>query len=195
MAILQSIYVATYYRDLIPLYYCLRSIRRHYPSIPIYVLKDCSRRSFSIPYLSEFQAIELVSPEYNHGAFNKLIPLSRLPGDGYTMVLDSDILMVQSISPDLLTGDVVIWPEFPEKATINRCYYQLDNLGNFDPEFRYPGYNFNTGQIIARQGVVGGPLMDKIVSWNANPKVDKSIFRLHEQGALNYVIQKMEQLG
>ena len=76
-------------------------------------------------------------------------------------------------------------------------YFKLDNLAVFDPDFIFPGYTFNSGQIVVTAGVVTREDFEHLVKFDEPPvTLYPDIFADSEQGhAINYVFMKKFQQG
>jgi hypothetical protein len=64
-----------------------------------------------------------------------------------------------------------------------------------DPEFEFPGYGFNTGQIVASTGCITRKDFEGLMDWQTRIVNDPDIFKLGEQGLCNYVVLRKAQQG
>jgi hypothetical protein len=121
-----------------------------------------------------------------------------LPTKERCLILDSDIAFLGSVLAVLEKFDedfiVADSPNPPEQML--KHYFKLSELRTLDPDFVFPNYTFNSGQIVATTGIVKRENFEALVRFDEPPvHIYPNIFDLSEQGVLNYVLMKKFQLG
>jgi hypothetical protein len=179
------------------------SIRHWYERIPITLIKDQSSGPFSTREMEKAWGVQVLQTNrkgYGWG-WAKLEPLFE-PGGRRYLVLDSDILFAGPALSNLEKHeeDFVVSPEInsePRSDFMRRTYYDFDRVLAFDPEFQFPGFLFNTGQILATSGILTREDFSGLVDWT--PAVPKSLrpetFECSDQGVLNYLLPRKAQRG
>jgi hypothetical protein len=193
---IEHVYVLGHRHDLRFTQCCVASIRRWYPEIPISLLKDESRGAYDTSELESAWNVRAVQPVPPRG-WAKLEPLF-LPGRQRCLILDSDIVFAGRVIDTLeaVDADFVVeaWGSVPERTALD--YYDPSALAELDPEFVFPGYTFNAGQLVATTGVLQREDFEPFVRFGDQPEPNRpDVFRGQDQGLLNYVLQKKAQLG
>jgi hypothetical protein len=196
---IEHVYVCGCARDLRFTQCCVASIRRWYPDIPITLLKDESDGPYSTRELEEAWDVGLFEGDrpVPGGPWAKLEPLF-LPGRRRCLVLDSDIVFLgrvierlEAVDADFVVESVGGWA-----SLIGVHYFDLEGLGELDPEFVFPGYTFNDGQLVATSGLLRRDDFEPFVRFGAVPELmHKDVFAGIDQGVVNYVLLKKAQLG
>lgn len=176
---------------------CVASIRIWYPGLPIWLLKDRRYGEFSTTEIERAWNVRVYPTvrRVQGWGFGKLEVLIQLPARRLLLV-DSDVAFVGPVIDRLEQFDedlIVDKEEFsPENIAVQ--FFALDKLQQLDPNFKFPGYGFNTGQIVANTGSLRREDFDGLVDWDARTVAHPEIFRKGEQGLLNYVVlRKMQQ--
>lgn len=196
---IEAIYVACYKYDLRYTRILIASIRQWYPDIPILLIKDRLYGDFSTTEIEHHWNASLLKTEggpFGWG-FSKLEPLF-LPERQRCLILDSDIVFAGPVLPmvEACDSDVVVQHEDPAPAFVESHYFHLPSLQQLDPDFHFPGFTFNTGQIVATTGVLRREDFAPFVKPGYPITVIRpDIFKLGEQGLLNYVLMKKAQCG
>lgn len=95
---------------------------------------------------------------------------------------DEDFVVTHEVPPDL--------------AFVEKLYFDLEKLKQFDPEFNYPGFTFNTGNVVATTGILHRTDFEPLVRFGNPPQLTHpEIFRCGEQGVLNYALMKKQAQG
>jgi hypothetical protein len=69
-------------------------------------------------------------------------------------------------------------------------------LSKIDSEFKFPGFTFNTGQVVATSGILKRKDFEPYFDWDPIPHVlQADIFKCGEQGLLNYMLMKKSSEG
>jgi hypothetical protein len=79
----------------------------------------------------------------------------------------------------------------PRAASFTRIYFHLHLLRKLDPEFRFPGYAFNTGVFVGTSGILTREIFEPHLIWSSPVRLKApEIFSCADQGVLNYVLMK-----
>jgi hypothetical protein len=171
------------------------SIRFWYPHLAIWLLKDRQYGDFSTREIEKYwDARVYPGREKNLGwGFGKLEVMTELPARRL-LFLDSDIVIAGRVIERLesFDEDLVVSKDDFDAAGVERQFFRLDRL---DPEFQFPGYGFNSGQIVATTGCITKRDFDRLVDWQARAVTHPEIFTIGEQGSLNYVALRKVQQG
>ena len=198
---IERVYVAGYREDVHLTRCCVASIRRWYPRIPISLVKDESRGPYDTLELEKYWDVEpFRTPRRRFGmGMGKLEVLVQPTGDR-CLLLDSDIVFVGRVLEPLeaFDEDVVVDGHAGRPEDFARDYFDVDALVRLDPAFRFPGYTFNSGQLVVTCGSVtradfAGLLTDTEPPRHLRPEVFATAAA--EQGVLNYVLMKRHQEG
>lgn len=178
---------------------CVASVRRWHPEVPILLVKDAMYCRFSTREIERAWGVgvmETGAEKFGWG-FSKLEPLID-PAFGRVMVLDADTLFVGPLL-DHLAGfgeDFLVQHEDPTPEFVASHAYDLEGLRGIDPGFLFPGYTFNTGQFVARSGLLAREDFAGLVRWEEpRAAVYPDVFKMGEQGLLNYAIQRKVARG
>ncbi len=197
---IDAIYVACYRYDVRFTRILAASIRHWYADRPIVLVKDRSYGDFDTTDIERTcRATVLATPRRAFGwGFGKLEPLF-LPSGQRVLILDSDTLFAGP-ALDLLEQfdeDFLVQREDPpDRGFVEGNYFDLDGLRDLDPAFVFPGYTFNTGQIVATTGLLRREDFAPFVTWHERPAVVRpDVFKLGEQGLLNYVLMRAAAAG
>jgi hypothetical protein len=78
---------------------------------------------------------------------------------------------------------------------VEEQFFPLDRLRQLDAKFEFPGYGFNTGQIVATTGLITKQDFDGLLDWKTRTVTHPEIFKKGEQGLVNYMILRKVQQG
>jgi hypothetical protein len=197
---IDAVYIACYRYDIRLTRILFASIRYWYPDLPIVLVKD---ELFGRYDTSEIETAWNVSifpaerPVYGWG-FGKLEPLFQ-PGGKRCLILDSDIVFAGPVLELLEPHDedfIVTHEVPPDEKFIEDLYFQPAKVERLDPEFKFPGYTFNSGQIVATTGVLSRADFEPFVNWTHPPTLKQpEVFKLGEQGLINYMVTKRHAQG
>jgi hypothetical protein len=196
---IEHVYVCGCERDMRYTQCCVASIRRWYPEIPITLLKDESDGPYSTRELEKAWDVELFEGDrpVPAGGWAKLEPLF-LPGRQRCLILDSDIVFIGRVIERLETidADFVVESVGGWASLIGIHYFDLEALAGLDPEFVFPGYTFNAGQLVATSGILQRGDFEPFVRFGARPAlIHQDVFACIDQGVINYMLLKKAQRG
>lgn len=192
---IQRIYIATFKKDVYLTKTCVASIRYWYPDIPISLIKDYSWGFFDTSEIEKKFNVDVFDTEKKNfqWGFSKLELLFQNKKERY-LVLDSDIVFAGKVINILEEYDedfIVSSEEEVSVEFLESHYYCPSLLSKIDPEFTPPGYVFNTGQIVATSNILNREDFSPFIKWSQTPSIIyPDVFKLAEQGLLNYILQK-----
>jgi len=196
---IERIYVVGYKRDLRFTRCCVVSIRRWYPDVPIALVKDELAGPYDTKELERGWNVEVLRTEarcFGWG-MSRLEPL-LLPGGERCLILDSDTAFVGRVLDELerFDEDFVVegWDHEPDEIRAN--YFDPEAVMRAFPGFEFPGWVFNSGQIVATTGLLRREDFEPLLAFR-EPRECRypEIFRAGEQGVLNYVLLSQAQRG
>ncbi|MEO5715657.1 MAG: hypothetical protein ABIT37_19415 [Luteolibacter sp.] len=204
MAKVEKIIIACYNGDFWQTKICVASIRHWYPDIPIFLLKDYLKGDFPTAEMEEklnVSVIDLKRKKFGWGV-SKFEPY-YFDKRERVLILDSDIIFVGPVLDrvEQFDEDFVLSCEFPEDphaVWFKETYYDLKKLQEtLDPDFQYPGYVFNTGQLVCHTGLFKPEDFRDFVDYGGEVPVIKhnSVLACADQGILNYLLPTMEREG
>jgi hypothetical protein len=197
---IERVYIATHRGDLRLTRICVASVRRWYPDIPIFLLKDFANGNFSTTEIEDRWNVQVwPTKELSFGwGFIKLEPLFAAGRTRY-LVLDSDIVFVGRVIDALeqFDEDFVVQQEVQAPGDIPSLYFDADAIRrSFDPAFHGPAFTFNTGQYVATSGVLQRSDFDRLIRWSEPRRVlEADVFNPSDQGVLNYVLLEKAAAG
>ncbi len=173
----------------------MASIRHWYPEIPIVLVKDLIFRDFDTTEIEQHFNVSIYPQNariYGWG-FSKFEVFLEESKKRFLM-LDSDIVLAGPILEMLekYNEDWVVIDEPFTMETLYRWYFDPEKIKIHDPEFSFPNFTFNTGQLVGFTGILKRHDFDKFIEWS-EPRVQlfREAFTFGgEQPLLNYVLMK-----
>ncbi len=191
-----GVFIATHKYDMRFTRICVASIRYWYPVIPIYLIKDRINGDFDTREIETIWNVKIFETQRKHfgWGFSKLEPLF-IKGRKRYLILDSDIVFVGRVLDylDGFEGDFTVQLERQPDPEVKRLYFSVEEMRRWDPDFVYPHYTFNSGQIVATGGLIRREDFEELVNWNTLPVSRKhpEVFTMGgDQGVLNYLLLK-----
>ena len=199
---IERVYVLCHARDLWLAKICVASIRWWYADVPITLIKDRSLGPFNTDEVERcwnVSSVALANERCGLG-FAKIELLIRPVRERF-LVLDADTVMcgpvlarLEKFADDFVVAGPPI--DNPADPTFTSIYFHLDRLLELDPEFRFPGYAFNTGVFVGTSGILTRDLFDPHLVWSSPIQLKApQIFSCADQGILNYVFMKLAAQG
>lgn len=194
--------IACFKNDMPLIRACVASIRFWYPSIEIYLIKDYIQGNFSTEEIETAFNVKILKSDYkNFGwPWSKLSVLFQKETARW-IFLDSDTVLLGPVLDKLATFEedfIVTGVELKDESNplFTRDYIDSVKIKEFDPEFKFPGYGFNGGQIVMTSGIFEEKDYSPLVDFNP-PMQNKypHIFKHGDQGIMNYVFAKANQTG
>jgi len=193
------IYVACCASDFWQTRICIASIRYWYPDIPIMLIKDHGHGEFDTSEIERIWNVGVFPLKRKViGYFGQLETYFLPPGQRF-LVIDSDIVFMgrflerlEHFNEDFVVSPIVCRNAFA--TWMKASYFDLGKLLEFDPNFSFPGFVFNTGQIVGTTGLFRRKEFDKLVEWGSPPhKKHPEIFGGNNQGVINYLMMRKWQ--
>jgi hypothetical protein len=195
---IEGIVISCYSLDVQMTRLCVASVRFWYPHIPIWLLKDRHYGDFNTRDVERYWNVG-VYPERQKNlgwGFGKLEVMTELP-PRRLLLLDSDIVFAGRVIDRLesFDEDFIVTKEDYNATKVADQFFPLDKLRQLDPNFEYPGYNFNTGQIVTTTGHISKEDFDGLLDWQARTAIHPEVFKNGEKGLFNYVVLRKAQQG
>jgi hypothetical protein len=189
---IDAVYVSCYRHDIEFTRLCVASIRYWYPDLPIWLIKDEKYGRFSTGEIERVWNVGVHAANHRRkfGWGMGKLEILLLPTKSRCLLLDSDIVFAGKVLDELESydEDFVVQNESYRADHIEHHFFSLEKLKKLDPKFRFPGYGFNTGQVVVTTGILRRADFDPFVDWQASQVRHPEVFRLAEQGLLNYVV-------
>jgi hypothetical protein len=190
---IDRVYIAAHRKDLRLTRICIASVRRWYPDIPIFLLKDETNGAFSTREIETTWNVS-VWPTKDRAfgwGFIKLEPLFDSERHRFLM-LDSDIVFLGRVieALDRFDTDFVVQEEIQPPHRLPDLYFDPDRIREtFNPDLPDPAFTFNTGQYVGTSGLLARDDFEELVVWKEPRRVrHPDMFNPGEQGVLNYVV-------
>jgi hypothetical protein len=177
---------------------CVASIRYFYPDVAIYLLKDEGEGNFSTKELETCFGVRLI--DYGIKKFGwaagKIFFCTdkRFAGERF-LILDTDIVMIGKLLDVPWTAtdwDVIVDAEKlsnPYEEWFSSIYFETSTIERMYPDFYFPGYVFNTGQLFYKVGCVERETYADFFDFKQYPFWKKlDIFPLVDQSLFNYLL-------
>lgn len=197
---IEAVVIACFRYDTRLVRICAASVRHWYPDIPIYLLKDESQGSFSTRGIERSHNVKVLNCEFKNGGWG-LSKLAVLFGEGpqRVLLLDSDTVMIGHVL-DMLEkygDDFVVTgisnPDSDDKI-ICRDYVDTRKIREeFDPNFVYPGFGFNSGHVVLTRNRLSPKDFQGVVEFKEGRILSVAppgLFPYADQGILNYVLAR-----
>ena len=197
---IDKLYIACCKKDFYLTRICVASIRYWNQSIPIELLKDLSQGAFDTSEIEQVFSVSLAPlPFKNVGAYSKLYPFIN-PAKERALILDSDIVWLGDLIPELnrFDEDVIADCVRPADAEeeLNRWYIDSNNFSRRYGRYPYPGFVFNTGQLVISTHPFSAEDFTDIIDWTEPVRpLEDHIFLCEDQGIINYVVAKKLKAG
>lgn len=195
---IEGVVISCYRFDLQFTRLCVASVRFWYSQIPIWLLKDRQYGDFDTREIERHWNVQVYPGRHKKlgWGFGKLEVMTELP-PRRLLLLDSDIVFAGRVI-DLLENfdeDLIVDKEDFDAAAVGVQFFPLDKLRQLDPAFEFPGYGFNTGQIVASTGLLTKQDFDGLMDWQTRTVKHPEVFKKGEQGVFNYTVLRKVQQG
>lgn len=176
---------------------CVASIRFWYPRVPIWLLKDHQYGDFSTTEIEKYWNVQVyptVRKKLGWGG-GKLDVMTELPARRF-LLLDSDTVFAGRVLDRLERFDedlIVENKDYIATGQVEDEFFSLNGICQLDPTFEFPGFGFNTGQFVVTSGLISKADFDGLLDWQTLTVKHSEIFKMGEQGLLNYVILRKLQ--
>jgi hypothetical protein len=203
MSKIDKILIACYAGDYWQTKICVASIRKWYPEMPIELIKDKLKGDFSSAGLEDKFGVTICQMPIDRFGWgvSKIEPYF-FDAKERVLIIDSDIIFVGTVLDQLGKSDedFIVSPEYPEDPHaewFKGTYYDIGKIRkSVDPDYVYPGYVFNTGQMVCTTGLFDRVDFEEFVDYGGIPKLKHDgVLSCADQGILNYLLPKLEQSG
>ena len=193
---IEGVVISCYVLDMYLTRVCVASIRFWYPQVPIWLLKDRRYGDFNTREIESKWNVQVYpGRQKNLGwGFGKLEILTELPARRL-LLLDSDIVFTGRVIDRLERFDEDLIVESFDETAFEEEFFSFNGLRELDPKFEFPGYGFNTGQIVATTAKITKQDFSGLVDWETRTVMHPEVFKMGEQGLLNYVALRKLQEG
>lgn len=195
---IDRIYLTTYRLDSRLTRICIGSIRYFYPDIPIYLIVDETQGPVPEREFADAWGVQRktgIPALYKH-VLSQLQVYSGEPGVRF-FLMDADIVFAGRVLDVLEKHDegVVVEKEVLEDDQVYKHFLHLERMAELDPEFRAPGWWFNSGQWVGTSGQI---VESDWAPWLTQEKVPglrhpETFYQ--GQGLLNYLVMKKRAEG
>ena len=198
---ISRIYVSCYKADYWLAEICITSIRYWYPQIPVSLIVDYSAGAFDTRRVERAWDVDVVPLERRVLKFYGRIEICFRPIAERFLYLDADIALagpvferLESHATDfLVSGDMV---DNPYAGWLKDLYYDYTRLLEYDKEFTFPGFVFNSGQFVGEAGMIHRSDFDGIIEWSSPPRIlIPEVMWFYDQSVLNYMLPRLAQAG
>jgi hypothetical protein len=196
---IERIYILSHVKDIRWARCCVASIRRWYPEIPISLIKDEYKGTYSTEDFERYWNVDIYQiPRKRLGyGFGKLEPLFEKRRQR-CFIMDSDIVFLgRVLDPLEQRDDTFIVEESTYSAEHTSAYFlDPDKLKSLEPAFHFPGYVFNTGQFVATSGILTREDFAPYVTFTEPAQLSHGeVFKAGDQGILNFTLVRKAQAG
>lgn len=193
---IDHIYIACYKYDIRLTRMLIASIRLWHPQVKISLIKDRRYGDFDTTQLEKYFGVsELEIERRVHGWGVGKLEALFIKEQHRCLILDSDIVFAGPVLNRLekYNEDFVVQFEEPDDMDfVKNLYFDITAINReIDSSFTYPGFTFNTGQLVATTGILQRKDFDQFIAWDNPPTIKHpKIFCMAEQGILNYVLMQ-----
>jgi hypothetical protein len=175
---------------------CVASIRLLYPEIPIFLIKDYGRGTFSTVEIEKYFNVSIYQTErrvFGYG-FSKLEPLFDTNTHRF-LFLDSDTILLGPVIEFLesFPDDFIVSHENFGAKFVRDHYFDLSALSKVDSRFGsiFSGETFNSGQWVGRSGIFRREDFQGLIEWDHSARLlHPEVFYPGDQGVLNYFLTR-----
>lgn len=194
---IKKVVIVCFKKDVFLLRSCVASVKYWHPEVDIFLLKDLLQGDFDTMEIETYfgaKVFKTIRDKWGWG-WAKIAPIITAENERY-LVLDSDTVMIGRVldklsefSEDFIVTGVEDADE--NSRLVNSHYIDVQKTKEIFPDYRYPGYAFNTGQFICTGGKIRYEDFAEVVEFGQ--KVTSKypdVFKYADQGVINYVIAK-----
>ena len=198
---IDKVVIACFKKDLFLVRSCVASVRYWYPDVEIFLLKDYIKGDFSTREMETHWGVKVFKTSRRCFGW----PWSKLEvilAETKTkcLFLDSDTVLLGPILDKLnaYADDFIVTGArgASDSRLINTHYLDIAKVQEFDPDYRFPGFGFNGGQLVITSGMLKKSDFIPVIEFDpAITNKYPNIFKHGDQGVLNYVLAKACQTG
>lgn len=196
---IDGVVISCYQSDLQMTRICVASIRFWYPHVPIWLLKDQQYGNFSSNEIEKYWNVQVYPARRKKlgWGFGKLEVMTESPARRL-LLLDSDTAFAGRVLDHLESFDEDLVVENKDYVAIDEVedqFFPLDRIHQLDSTFKFPGFGFNTGQIVVTTGLITKEDFKGLLDWQTLTVKHPEIFKKGEQGLLNYIVLRKMHRG
>jgi lipopolysaccharide biosynthesis glycosyltransferase len=199
---ISKVVISCFKKDLHLLRACIGSIYYWHPDITIFLLKDESGGKFDTVEIEENFGVKIFTYQNNLTGWGwGKVEVCINNKKEKLFVLDTDVILLGNIVDYLnqFEEDFIVTGAgnlSAESYKAIRDYVNTKGVVSFDPEYKFPGYGFNTGQMVVTTGLLNKG--DFLSVMDFGPPVRNKYpdaLAYTDQGVLNYVLVKQRLNG
>lgn len=194
---LNKVVICCFKRDLYLLRTCVASIHYWNPEAEIYLLKDEGRGKFSTKEIERGFSAKIFHYENDLKGWGwGKIEICLTKRKERFLVLDTDIILLGNIFEYLnqFDEDFVVTGVnnlLPDSANMKTNYLNVKEVMRMDPQYTFPGFGFNTGQMVVTGGILNKTDFENVMEFGKQIKNKyPNVLAYTDQGVLNYVLVK-----
>jgi hypothetical protein len=177
---------------------CVASIRRWYPDRRITLIKDYEHGAYDTSDLESCFDVDVfpsATKRFGWG-FARLEPLFLIERER-CLILDSDIVFAGPVLERLesFDEDFIVEGAGHSPDETKQYYFDPNAISHLFPDFLFPGFVFNVGQIVATSGILRREMFEPFVTFCEPRQVRRQDIFFWEQGVLNFILLRMAQQG
>lgn len=176
---------------------CISSIRHFYPDVNIFLVKDFLNGDFNTKNIQRAFGVEVLKMPrryYGWGAAKVHFLFDQRFAGKKFLCLDADTIFtgkvldsLQSRKEEFLVNAVAF--ALPIASEEKDLYIDPEKVTRYYPDYQYPGYFFNTGQLVGTPGLLSKELLAPSFDVDVYPfYTHRDAFKLVDQAVLNAVL-------
>lgn len=177
---------------------CIASIRYYYPHINIEIVKDAGNGKFNTKEVEKYfnvSNVDLKKEKMGWGG-GKFHYLYTMPKGKKVLIMDADIVFVGNFIERLITdignNDYLVSIERtddPYADWVKEIYFDTKKIEAQYPNYSFPGFFFNTGQVFLTGGAIDNKILDNFFDISSPPYwKNLPLFPLVDQSVYNYLL-------
>lgn len=192
---INKVIIVCFKKDVFLLRSCIASVKYWHPETTVYLLKDKMHGDFDTSEIEKVYGAKIFETEREKWGWGwaKIGPFIHDEAERY-LVLDSDTVLAGRVLDKLSAFSedfIVTGVKTPDAGdyNVNTHYLVVDKVKELNPDYKYPGYVFNSGQMIVTGGFLKKEDFGEILNMGTEIKCKyPQYFKYNDQGVLNYVL-------
>ncbi len=179
---------------------CIASVRHWNKTIPVTLIKDLGKGNFETGLLESTFNISIAPAALkNMGYYVKLWPFIENEQEEKIMIQDADTVWMCDMIAQLAHYEADLMVDGYDPANLEdemkRWFFDPKKLEKEFPEYQYPGFLFNVGQMVCNSNVFPKKEILKFVFWKEDPEPKIPDLFFYEQGILNFIAAEKLKSG